>query len=327
MVREDELIERVRRRFRSKGGSLRIGIGDDAAVLRAGAGPEMVVTTDAFLENVHFLRKVQPPKAIGYKALARATSDIAAMGARARYFFLTVGLPDACTGAWLDEFLDGMARAARRFGLTLAGGDTTKYPVFVASLTVLGEIVRGKAILRSGARPGDLLCVSGRLGEAELGLRLIHRKLHRQKRWARLTKKHFYPEPRLALGEWLAAHRCATSMIDTSDGLSTDLRHICKASGVGAIVWAQKIPVVRIPSELRRLGLDPLNLALDGGEDYELLFTAPKKSSSRLARNVHGVPVTVIGEITREKKVILLGPDGNSKPLRPKGWDPFRKTN
>jgi thiamine-monophosphate kinase len=324
MVSEDQLIERVRRRLPCKGDGLRVGIGDDAAVLRPRSGAEWVVTTDAFLENVHFLRKIHPAKAVGYKALARATSDIAAMGARARYFFLTMGIPDSCTGPWLDDFLGGMARAARHFGLILAGGDTTKYPVVVASLTVLGEVDRGRAILRSGAKPGDLLCVSGRLGEAELGLRLIQRKLHKRKRWTRLAKKHFQPEPRLALGEWLAAHRCATSMIDTSDGLSTDLAHICKSSGVGAIVWAPKIPMVRIPPEIQLLGLDPLELALHGGEDYELLFTAPKKFSGHFPREVKDVPVTVIGEITREKKIVLFGLNGKGTPLQPKGWDPFR---
>jgi thiamine-monophosphate kinase len=226
MVSEDQLIERVRRLVvspaarqlrgtRLNPNGLRTGIGDDAAVLRPGAGSEWVVTTDAFLENVHFLRKTHPPKAVGYKSLARATSDIAAMGARARYFFMTVGLPDACAGTWLDDFLGGMAGAARRFGLILAGGDTTKYPLVVASFTVVGEADRGRAILRSGARPGDLLCVSGRLGEAELGFRLLQRKPHKHKHWSRPLKKHFYPEPRLALGEWLASHRRATSMIDT----------------------------------------------------------------------------------------------------------------
>jgi thiamine-monophosphate kinase len=336
MVSEDQLIERVRRLFlstrarglpggRLKNDGLRTGIGDDAAVLRPGAGTEWVVTTDAFLENVHFLRKVHPPKAVGYKALARATSDLAAMGARSRYFFLTLGLPEACTGAWLDDFLDGMARAARRFGLTLAGGDTTKYRVVVTSLTILGEIDRGQAILRSGARPGDLLCVTGRLGEAELGLRLIQRKLHRQRRWTKLLKKHFYPEPRLAVGEWLAAHRYATSMIDTSDGFSTDLGHVCEASGFGAIVWAPKIPKVKIPAELQRLGLEPLDLALNGGEDYELLFTVPKKQAARLPRNLGGIPITVIGEITRPEKVLVVDANGQSRPLGPRGWDPFRK--
>jgi thiamine-monophosphate kinase len=325
MAREADLIERVRRKFPSAGVGLSIGMGDDASVVRPAARKEWVITTDAFLENLHFLRKIHRPKAVGYKALARATSDIAAMGARARYFFLTMGLPDACTGAWLDDFLDGMARAARQFGLILAGGDTSKYPLVVASLTVVGEVDRGQAILRSGAKPGDLLCVSGRLGEAELGLRLIQRKMHTQKRWTRFTKKHFLPEPRLALGEWLATHRFATSMIDSSDGLSTDLGHICKASGVGATVWQQKIPAVKIPPELRRLSLDPLDLALNGGEDYELLFTMPRKFSSRLPREVEGVAVTIIGEITREREIVLLGPNRQSAPLQSKGWDSFRK--
>jgi thiamine-monophosphate kinase len=325
MVREAQLIKLVHRALPSKGPGLSVGIGDDAAVLRLGAGKEWVVTTDAFLENVHFMQGIHPPEAVGYKALARATSDIAAMGARARYFFLTVGLPDACTGAWLGGFLKGMGRAARRFGLTLAGGDTTKYPLFTASLTVMGEIQRGRGILRSGARPGDLLCVSGRLGEAELGLRLVMRKLHKRKGWSSLVKKHFYPEPRLAVGEWLAARRWATSMIDVSDGLSTDLEHLCEASGVGAVVWAPKIPVVKIPREFERLGLDALHLALDGGEDYELLFTVPKKFSGRLPREIEGVPVTIIGEITRGKKVVLLGSDGKSSLLQPRGWDPFRQ--
>ena len=225
-------------------------------------------------------------------------------------------------GGW---FLDGMAQAARRFGLILAGGDTTKYPVVVTSITVVGEIDRGKAILRSGARPGDLLCVSGKLGEAELGLRLTQQKAQNQKRWPTLVKKHFYPQPRLSLGEWLASHRYASSMIDTSDGLSTDLNHICKASGVGARVWAEKIPAVYVPSKLSALKLSPLSLALHGGEDYELLFTVPKKFSARLPRKLGQVPVTVIGKITREKSVILVGADRRIKPLRPLGWDPFRK--
>jgi thiamine-monophosphate kinase len=325
MAREDQLIARVSQRFPCAGVGLRIGIGDDAAVLRPGVGTEWVVSTDAFLENVHFLRRIHPPQAIGYKALARAASDIAAMGARARYFFLTVGLPDACTGAWLDDLLDGMARAARRFGMILAGGDTTKCPLVVASVTVMGEVGRGKAILRSGARPGDLLCVSGRLGEAELGLRLIQRKMHKHKTWTRLLKKHFYPQPRLALGEWLAANRGATSMIDISDGLSTDLGHICKASGVGAVVWAPKIPMVRIPSESRRVGLDPLDLALHGGEDYELLFTVPKKRIASLPRMVKNVPVTIVGEITSQRRITLMNSEGLSEPLQAGGWDPFSK--
>ncbi|HEX3375247.1 MAG TPA: thiamine-phosphate kinase [Candidatus Acidoferrales bacterium] len=331
MASESQLIALIRKRFLSnrikQGGrdGLRVGIGDDAAVLRPASGSEWVITTDAFLENVHFLRKIHEPFAVGYKALARATSDIAAMGARPRYFFLTLGLPESCTEKWFDGFSKGMARAAREFGLVLAGGDTTKYPEVMITLTVLGESKRERAILRSGAKPGDLLCVSGRLGEAELGLRLIQQIAKNQKRWPRLVQKHFYPQPRLALGEWLASHRYASSMIDTSDGLSTDLNHICKASEVGARVWSEKIPVVDLPAELSSLKLSALDLALHGGEDYELLFTVPEKFSSRLPRKLGQVPVTVIGEITREKKVLLVGTDGGTKPLKPLGWDSFRK--
>jgi thiamine-monophosphate kinase len=331
MASESQLIESIRKRFASgrvkpviKDG-LRVGIGDDAAVLRPRPSSEWVITTDAFLENVHFLRKVHEPFAVGYKALARATSDIAAMGARPRYFFLTLGLPESCAGKWFSEFTKGMARAARVFGLTLAGGDTTKYPEVIITLTVLGETDPGRAILRSGAKPGDLLCVSGRLGEAELGLLLIQRRAQNQEKWPALVKKHFYPEPRLALGEWLASHRYATSMIDTSDGLSTDLNHICKASGVGARVWAEKIPGVHVPPELSALKLSPLNLGLHGGEDYELLFTVPKKFSGRLPGKLGQVPVTVIGEITRERKILLIETDGRAKSLKPLGWDSFRK--
>jgi thiamine-monophosphate kinase len=336
MASEGRLIESIRKRFASLPSTpivkdaarkdwLRVGIGDDAAVLRPAPGYECVVTTDAFLENVHFLRKVHEPAAVGYKALARATSDIAAMGARARYFFLTLGLPEACSGSWFDQFTTGMARAAREFGLVLAGGDTTKYPEVIIALTIFGEVKRGRAILRSGAKPGDSLCVSGRLGEAELGLRLIVSKARNKKRWPQLVKKHFHPQPRLVLGEWLASHRMATSMIDTSDGLSTDLGHICHASGVGARVLAEKIPAVHVPPELRALKLRPLDLALHGGEDYELLFTVPKKFAGRLPRAIEKIPVTVIGEITHEKRVILVGANGKAQPMKPLGWDPFRK--
>ena len=325
MSSEDQLIERVCRRFTSPKGGLRVGVGDDAAVIRTREDTEWVVTTDAFLENVHFLRNVHPPKAVGYKALARATSDLAAMGARARYFLLTLALPASCTKHWLDEFLDGMALAARRFGLTLAGGDTTKYSKVLISLTVFGEANPGRAILRSGARPGDLVCVSGRLGEAELGLRLIQKNLHKKKHWKNLLTKHLYPEPRLAVGQWLAARRLATAMIDTSDGLSTDLGHVCSASGVGAQIWSEKIPRVQVPSELGRIGLDPLRLALDGGEDYELVFTVPRRLARRLPRKISGVPITIIGEITRKKEIVLIRPNGLRVPLESHGWDSFRK--
>jgi thiamine-monophosphate kinase len=336
MASERQLIERTGRKLASRTGhGVRIGIGDDAAVIRPRSNAEWVLTTDAFLENVHFLLAVHPPEAIGYKALARATSDLAAMGARPRYFLLNLALPPSCTESWFDRFLTGMLRAARSFGLALVGGDTTRCPLVAINLTVIGEASPGRTILRSGARPGDFLCVSGRLGEAEMGLQLLQRGLDKlsagskwnprpRKKWKDLLKKHFYPQPRLALGEWLAKSGKATAMIDTSDGLSTDLAHVCEASSVGARVWAEKIPKVVVPRSLQKLGLDPLRLALDGGEDYELLFTVPKRLARRLPHAVHGVPVTIIGEITREKRILLIDDAGRTRRLPAQGWDPFR---
>jgi thiamine-monophosphate kinase len=325
MDTEDQLIERVRNTVPHLAGGLRVGIGDDAAVIVPRKGTEWVVTTDAFLENVHFLRKVHAPGVVGYKALARATSDVAAMGARPRYFFLSLAIPSTCTKSWLDGFLGGVAMAANQFGLTLAGGDTTKFPSVLVNLTVMGEVAAGRAVLRSGAKPGDLIFVSGRLGEAELGLELILKGLHRNRRWRGLLRKHVRPEPRLALGHWLADRGYASAMIDTSDGLSTDLGHVCKASGIGARVFAGKIPVVQVPPELQRKGFDPLRLAVNGGEDYELLFTVPKRLARRVPQDVTGVPVTSIGEITRGKEVVLVDSRGKTNAMRPGGWDPFKK--
>jgi thiamine-monophosphate kinase len=325
MARERQLIERLGRKLPSRSGhGLRIGIGDDAAILRPRAGAEWALTTDAFLENVHFLLRVHPPDVVGYKALARATSDLAAMGARPRFFLMNLALPASCTERWFDRFLDGTARAARKFGLVLAGGDTTRCPLVAINLTLLGEVAPGRAVLRSGARPGDLLCVSGILGQAELGLRMLQRGMHKQAKWKNLLQRHFCPEPRLALGEWLAKSGRATAMIDLSDGLSTDLGHLCEAGRVGARVWADKIPKVAVPGELHELDLDPLRLALNGGDDYELLFTVPRRMTRRLPHAFRGVPITAIGEITREKRILLIEAEGRAKPLRAQGWDPFR---
>jgi thiamine-monophosphate kinase len=348
MTSERRLIERAAQKLPSRlGAGLRVGIGDDAAVIRPPGNVEWVITTDAFLEDVHFLLRIHSPEAVGYKALARATSDMAAMGARPRYFLLSLALPTSCTGKWFDRFLHGMSRAARSFGLILVGGDTTRSSLAAINLCVIGEVAPERAVLRSGARPGNLICVSGKLGEAELGLQLLMREWQKRTaapkiqrasskavsqqspnlrhKWKKLLEKHFYPEPRLVLGQWLARDQRATAMIDTSDGLSTDLAHLCEASGVGARVWANRIPKVTVPIDLQMHGLEPLRLALDGGEDYELLFTAPKSSERRLARAVRGVPITIIGEITRDKRILLVDDAGKAKALPAQGWEPFRK--
>ncbi len=326
MTTEGKLIERILRRVpsRGRGAGLRIGAGDDAAVLRPRRGAEWVLTCDTFLENVHFLGPIHPPQAVGYKALARATSDLAAMGAVPRLFLLSLALPAHRATAWFGGFLTGMARAARRFGLVLAGGDTAQSATIAISVTVLGEVAPGRAALRSRARPGDLLCVSGRLGAAQLGLELVLRGMYRERRWRSLLGPHLSPPLRLALGQWLARERLVSAMIDTSDGLSTDLQHLCRSSGVGARLWADRVPAVRVPPALRERGFDPLELALHGGEDYELLFTVPRRLSGRIPKAYRGVSLTQIGEIVRGRAMVLVEKDGRESPLKPRGWDHFR---
>jgi thiamine-monophosphate kinase len=329
---EDRLIERIRVALRQKGVSrstLRLGVGDDAAVIAARPATEWAVSSDGFLEGVHFLADTHPADSIGYKALARATSDLAAMGARPRFFLLTLALPHDCIGRWLDRFLGGLKRAARHFGMTLIGGDTTKNPSIFISITVIGDIASGRAITRSGARPGDLIYATGTLGAAQLGLLLlkngqpIGRRLH-----SSLLEAHLYPRVRLNWGTWLARHQLASAMIDVSDGLSTDLSRLCAASGVGARIWADRIPCVTIPTgrskTLARSGLSPLELALNGGEDYELLFTVRPSNLKRLARAPRSAELTQIGQIVRPRQLTLILGDGTEQPLVRGGWDPFR---
>ncbi len=333
MRTENQIIERIWSRLPSRPRSqdapcLRLGVGDDAAVVHENGDSthDWVLSTDAFLEGVHFLAGVHPPESIGYKALARATSDLAAMGAVPRYFLLTLALPAKRSGKWLDGVLTGMARAAHEFGMILIGGDTSRYSSALMSLTVGGQVPSGKALLRSGARPGDGIYVSGRLGAAQLGLELVLRKLNRRRRWKPLLKPHSYPKIQLTLGQWLSQKGLASAAIDTSDGLSTDLAHICRASGVGARVWAAKIPAVSVPEELTRRGLDPLELALHGGEDYQLLFTASRSAARKFPRAFRRVLITQIGEIVRGRKIELIGAAGRSTSLLPRGWDSFRLT-
>jgi thiamine-monophosphate kinase len=333
---EAQLIERIAKAVPSlrgaRGGAeaqrgLRLGIGDDAALLAKGGRGDWVLSCDAFVDGIHFRAKSYPPDSVGYKALARATSDLAAMGAEARFFLLTLGLPTGLRGAWLDRFLRGMRRAARELGMRLAGGDTTRSDKVSISITVIGEIGRELAVRRSGARSGDLIYVSGRLGRAALGLALMAARGPAAGLLAPLLKPHLYPQIRIELGNCLARRCVASAMMDISDGLSTDLARLCRASGVGARLAAERIPCVRIPPAatraLRGKRLNPLRMALHGGEDYELLFTVPRRSLKRLRSVREFRNCTAIGEIVRGGGTTLIDEKGRATPLEPLGWDPF----
>jgi len=326
MSSEETLIARVRRALPSSAaGALRVGIGDDAAVFRPARGWEWVISTDALIEDVHFFTRTHRADAIGYKALARATSDLAAMGAEPRFFLLSMALPPDRAGRWLDACLRGMARAARRFGMTLAGGDTARSQCIALNLTVLGQVAPGRAVLRSGARPGDRIFVSGKLGTGQLGLEIVLRGLSDRARWRKLLRPHLYPDPPVALGRWLANQKLASAMMDLSDGLSTDLTRLCKASGVGARICATRLPMVEVPEPLARRGIEPLQLALHGGEDYQLLFAVPARLAGRIPAARDGASITRIGEIVRGSGIELRTDDGKSVRVAPRGWDHFAR--
>lgn len=326
-MHEDELVRKVGNAMSSNLGphpQLRLGMGDDAALLRPRPSHQLVLTCDWFLEGTHFLRDKHPPDSVGWKCLARAVSDIAAMGGVPRCFLLSLAMPSSHTGRWLDQFLSGLRRASRKFRCALGGGDTTRHSQILMNVTVIGEVRTGFATLRSGARPGDLIYLSGRLGEADIGLQLMKRSKRPASTKDRHLRKHLYPEPRLALGQWLAEKRLASAMMDLSDGLSSDLPRLCFASGAGACIESSHVPLAQGAPQARKLGLNLLRLALHGGDDYELLFTIPPRKKYLLPRAFRGLPLTPVGVITGEKQIVVVDELGRKQTLAPGGWDPFR---
>jgi len=321
-------------------GGVKLGIGDDAALVAAKGGHELILTTDMSIEDVHFSHRLHPAKAAGHRALARCLSDVAAMGGIPRYALVSLAISKQVKRDWLSKFYRGMQALAHRFGVRLVGGDTALVPgkTFIDVLAV-GEVPRGKALLRSGARVGDLIFVSGRLGLSALGLRQLRGKAARSvlpwpkaRAWHRQAQArvpvtlareavnaHLYPEPQCALGRFLSRRGIASALIDLSDGLSTDLSRLCAASGVGARLWAAKIPGHNLPG-----AADSLQLALHGGEDYQLLFTVPQRKASRLPLTFRGRPLYQIGEIEASRGIRLVMPEGKVHTLVPAGWDYFR---
>jgi thiamine-monophosphate kinase len=329
------LIEQIRSNFaRGYGKSVTLGIGDDCAILRPPRSSEVLVTTDFTLEGRHFSRDLHPPESVGHRCLARGLSDLAAMGATPLAAFLSLALPapmlaESPGRVWITRFFKGLQTLGEMHGVPLAGGDTSQSPggktgIILADIVLIGSAPRGKALRRSGATTGDAIYITGQLGGAAAELSTLQRRRNRVTR-VTPTEGHpqLFPEPRLDVGDALLRRNLATACIDVSDGLSTDLAHICRASGVNAEIEQAALPIHPLA---RKPGPDAaLQAALHGGEDYELLFTAP--ASVRMPSSIAGVLITRIGTITKrranEPLMTLLTPDGTRETLEPSGWEHF----
>jgi thiamine-monophosphate kinase len=355
---ERELIARIRRAAGRASRAVIRGIGDDCAVLRVPAGHEALITTDFSLEGVHFRRDWHAAEVVGHRCLTRGLSDIAAMGGDPIAAFLSLALPADVNDEWVKGFLRGFTRLARRYKVTLAGGDTAQSRAgILADIVVLGSVPRGKAVARSGARVGDDIFVTGKLGGAAA---VLHRMMSdgaiaetgsaagrvgritrarreaeggreqlssadraRQMRetigkllGAAAERAHFLPTPRIEVGRWLRERNLASAMIDISDGLSTDLSHICEESETGAWIAEAAIPIAAGAT---------LDEALNGGDDYELLFTAAAAKHERIPERIAGVPIRWIGTVTGKSGMWIVAPNQKyRREIHPRGWEHFR---
>ena len=324
---EDELVAAVRRVASDGAPGVLVGIGDDAAVLETGQGA-LVLTTDALVEGVHFERGSVSARDLGYKAIVVSVSDIAAMAASPRYALVSLALAPDVDERWVVELYGGMRVACEEYAMSLVGGDLSSAREVFISVTVAGEVAPGRAIPRSGARPGDRLVVTGTLGASAGGLRLTRegRRADIAAQWGRgLIAAHQRPAARVGEALTLAAAG-ASAMMDISDGLAKDLSRMCTESGVGARLDVAAVPVSPWLEPLAAsLGADPLELALSGGEDYELLVameTSDVPQAREELRSRFGVPLSEVGEVI-EEGLVALWPDGEERPLEPRGWEHF----
>ena len=343
-MNEFDFIRRLREQTRSRPQSSRlsVGIGDDAAVIRQYSDRDFVLTTDLLVEGIDFHPQTTPPQLLGHKALAVSMSDIAAMGARPRWALASVGFAnDVWDSNFKDDFFAGYLGLADRYGVTLAGGDVSAAPQIVIDSILVGEVTTGRAVLRSTAQPGDQIFVTGSLGGAAAGLKLI--ELGRagssrqaadgrrqdgddetRRRFDSLLLRQLSPQPRVGWGIVLGEEHLATSMIDISDGLSSDLHHLCAESNVGATIDAASLPLDEHVVQLcGRRALDPLALALHGGEDFELLFTVAPENVTRLPKFVDGIPISHIGEIGDAAGSVRVSEQSRVWELAPQGFEHF----
>jgi thiamine-monophosphate kinase len=325
-IGELSIIDRIQART-SPSTAVRLGIGDDCAILKPPPNHELLVTTDFSLEDRHFRRAWHTPASIGHRTLARGLSDLAAMGAQPLAAFLSLAMPKsvARNPRWLDGFLDGLLTLAVSQNFPLAGGDTSQSPSdhILADIILLGSAPTGRALRRAGAHAGDILYVTGALGGAAAELATLSTNPRKFRTvTAAETHPHLFPQPRLAVGQALLRRHLATACIDLSDGLSTDLAHLCTASNVIAELDLTALPLHPLASALDDRA--QINALLHGGEDYELLFTA--SPSTKIPRSIASVPITPIGRIlkprtNRPQMSILTGTDRFE--LQPRGWEHF----
>jgi thiamine-monophosphate kinase len=340
-IPEFALIRAIDRRFSRRVPQLVRGIGDDAAVVAISPGTWWHLTTDLLVEGIHFDLNTAAPESIGYRAAVANLSDIAAMVAVPRYLLISLAAPKCLTAARIYQLYDGLMSACRLHGVSLIGGDTSesKAGLFL-SITLIGMTKAQQALFRHGAHVGDRIYVTGTLGDSLAGLQLLMQgretrsvqrqgaRLRRSHRDA-LVNRHLHPTARLAEGLWLNRARLATAAIDVSDGLSGDLRHLCEESRVGAELDLDKVPIssaCRSYAETRRL--EPVQLALKGGEDYELLFTVPPPKQQALERQARtrGFRVTCIGTIRpRRFSIRMKGGDGTLRPIPLTSYEHFRR--
>ncbi|MCJ7458272.1 MAG: thiamine-phosphate kinase [candidate division Zixibacteria bacterium] len=318
------LIDLIRRKVYTKDKRVVLNIGDDAAVLKCSPGKLLIFTTDTLMERVHFDLRYFSFKDIGWKSMATNLSDIAAMGGIPLAGLVSLGLPKRIKEEQVLELYSGMENLSSRFKCPIVGGDIFSSPQgLVVTISLLGEVERNLFKTRGGARMGDLIYVTGDLGEAEAGLRVLRKSRAKKNS---ITKKHLNPYPRVSESRLLVRNLNISSMIDISDGLSSDLHHICEESDKGALIYAEKIPVSqRITKVCKSLNLSPLNLALSSGEEYELLFTLNPEEEEKIKRMAKGkFKVTLIGEIRKkEEGVKILGLDGRIKDLKKTGYTHF----
>ncbi len=322
---EFDLIQEMIKPVRVFSGNLVTGIGDDCAVISGEGRRDFLATADLLIEDVHFSRKWFTLEEIGEKAFRVNLSDIAAMGGKPEFALVTLALPATLSREEIGALYDGIRKTAEQFQTTIAGGDLSGTPGGIAiDIMLIGTVEKGSAILRSGAKPGDRVFVSGTVGDATVGLRVLQKGMSGPASDF-LAGRHRRPEPRIPLGQVLAGGGRTTSMIDISDGLSSDLMHLCRSSGVGVRIRTEALPISEPCRKICHvLHWSDIDAVLQGGEDYELLFTMPREASQDLKKASLPVDVTEIGEVLPEGAGAFLEfPDGRRKDLFPSGFDHF----